>query len=200
MQTKPLTDATTAAILDATTRLVGPGGRSDLSLSEIAVAAGVSRQSVYLGFGGRAGLLAALLERAAAQSPAIARLEALTREPQLTPKRLLTVAEAWIDHLAEVYPVAALLDAVALSDPDAALATRRFAARGRGYFAVLLAQVGGEWGLRDGLAPGEAADLAWSALDHRAWRGLVVEGGWSPDAFRANRAIFMRRMVLHRQG
>jgi hypothetical protein len=46
------------------------------------------------------------------------------------------------------------------------------------------------------LAPGytadSAADLAWSLTHIDAWRQLVVERGWTPEAFRASRAALVQ--------
>lgn len=198
MKTKPLTEATSAAILDAAARLMITEGRADPPLSQVAAAAGVSRQSVYLGFGGRAGLLAALLERAARQSNAVTSFEAMTVNPVLNARRLTAMAEAWMDHLAEIHPVVTLLDAASLSDPDALAAGRAFAQRWRGAFEATLSQSDPVWALRDSLTPSAAADLLWSAMDVRAWRGLVVESGWTPEAFRSSRVVFLRRMILMR--
>jgi AcrR family transcriptional regulator len=58
MKREPISEATRTAVLNATWSLMAEKKRLDVSLSEIAAAAGVSRQTLYFAFGDRAGLLA----------------------------------------------------------------------------------------------------------------------------------------------
>jgi len=58
---RQITEETRVAILDAAWELIVERGKLDVGQAEIAAKAGVSRQTIYLAFGGRAGLLVAML-------------------------------------------------------------------------------------------------------------------------------------------
>ena len=72
---KQISDASRIAILDAAWELIAERGRLDVGQSEIAAQAGVSRQTIFLAFGGRAGLLVAMLRNKDEQSHHVARLK-----------------------------------------------------------------------------------------------------------------------------
>jgi len=69
-----ITEETRVAILDAAWELIVESGKLDVVQAEIAAKAGVSRQTIYLAFGGRAGLLVAMLRNRDAHSGQVARL------------------------------------------------------------------------------------------------------------------------------
>ena len=84
----PLSPETSQAILDAAWRLICERGRADVSLGEIAKAAGVTRQSIYIGFGGRAGLLTAMARHADDRSEHARRMREISRGTADDPKAL----------------------------------------------------------------------------------------------------------------
>lgn len=186
-----VTDDTRRHLLDCAWHLVLEGGDPGFSLSELAARAGVSRQTVYLAFGARAGLLQAMLRNHDRHAPEVA---AMTRAATATPSldTLLEFADAWIAYLPRIYPVAIHLDAAALADAAAAEAwddRMKHANRAglRRIFAGLKPSAG--------LTPQEAADSAWALLHPVTWRLLVVESGWSADRFRQTRLDALRALV-----
>ena len=182
MKKQPLTPETADAILDAAWTLMLAEGRADVGLGEVARAAGVTRQSVYLGFGSRAGLLLAMARRADAQSAHSRRMRALADTTPATAGTLIAFTEAWLDHLPEIFAVGTLLLAAAATDADARQVVRdRLDGSLRGAFRQILA------GLPAGPDPDRAAALAWSLTHLDAWRHLVIECGWTPAEFRADR-------------
>jgi AcrR family transcriptional regulator len=193
---KAITADTRAAILDAAWALMAEG-ETEVGLAEIAGAAGVSRQTIHLAFGGRPGLLRDMLRRKDGNSPLAARLYDIGRRESAEIADFLAFIEAWLDYLPEIYAVGIQLDMASLKDADAAAAwddrmkatmlagmkrqTRRLADAGR---------------LAPGRKPDDIAELAWSLVHPASWRLLVVECGWTAAAFRASRLEIIRRACL----
>ena len=174
MKSKPISPETRDAILSAVWRLLETG-RSDVSQTEIAAAAGVSRQTVFYAFGNRSGLLTAALRWRDETLPHVARLEAFRTGGLPTPERFVEYTGLWLDYLPHVYPVASLLRAAALTDGDAkqAIDDRLVGALLGGFTAMARGMV------KAGLLARERADpLAqevWAATHVDVWRLLVVE-------------------------
>lgn len=93
--------------------------RPDVRLSDIAKAAGLSRQTVYLYFRTRADLLIAITYYVDEISDGEARLEA-SRTARTGVRRLSAFVEAWTDYIPEIYHIARAL--LALNDADATAA------------------------------------------------------------------------------
>jgi AcrR family transcriptional regulator len=199
MKIAPLTPETTTTMLDAAWRLMVETGQADASLTEIARAAGVSRQSLYLAFGNRAGLLAAMARRQEAASPHARRMTEIAEGPVTCPEVLLAFVEAWLAHLPGLYPVGVLLAAAAVTDDQAAQALSDGLAGGvQRKYAAILRQLAAESLLAPGWEPLQAAEFCWSLTHVDAWKHLVVERGWSEAAFLRNRQAVIRATLLAR--
>lgn len=197
MQTTPLSEATAARILDAAWQLVVDRGRADVGLGEIAKAAGVSRQSIYLAFGNRAGLLVAMARRADAASPHSRRMGALARGRGADARTLVHFVRAWLRHLPEVYPVGTLLLAAAATDADAAAVLQdRLVGSLLGAYRDILERLAAAGQLVPGWTAERAADCCWSLTHIDAWRHLVVERGWQPEAFSDHCVDTIRCLML----
>jgi len=197
---KKISDETKAAILEAAWRLIAERGRVDVSQSDIAAAAGVSRQTVFYAFGNRSGLLTAMARRKDSTSPLMARLLEVSTERRDDPNLLLEVISAWIDYIPDIYPVASLLDAAALTDPEANTAiSDRMVGQMLNGFTARMRRMAKRGQLADGVDPDRAAQAIWAAIHLRAWRSLVIECGWSADEFKASRVDYARG-YLKREG
>ena len=197
MKRKPISEETRTVILDATWSLIADKKRLDMGLTEIAAAAGVSRQTVYLAFGSRAGLLIAMARNKDLQSDHVDRLGKISRSDTMTPDECQRYIEIWLDYLPMIYPVGILLDAAALADAEAASA---WDDRMKGALLVglkrIFRQLAKHRHLVSGLKPDRAAELVWSLIHPAAWRQLVVDCGWSPQEFRRSRLEIIRAAVL----
>ena len=201
MKPQPLTSQTREAVLAAAWRLIVERSRVDVSLADIAAAAGVTRQSIYLGFGNRAGLLVAMARHADAQSAHARRMRAIALGAADRPEALLAFVRAWLQHLPEIYPVGMLLSAAAVTDPEAAEVFHdRMIGGLHTPYRTLLERLALAGHLARGLSAARAADLCWSLTHIDAWRHLVVERGWSPAAFRKDREALIGAMVLRAKG
>lgn len=182
-------------ILEKTWELLEAGGPAQVRMTDVARSAGLSRQALYLHFGNRAGLLVALVAfiderrdlgavlRWVGQSASAGELiQRLTRQQVIFNPRIDGIAQA--------------LEREADTDPDArqALENRmedRLAGM-REAAAKLRA-----WGaLRRDLDVEVAADLMWATLSLGVWRGLVLQRGWSDDAYCHHIEGLLQRLLL----
>jgi AcrR family transcriptional regulator len=104
---------------------VGPDPRAGveaLTVADVAAAAGVSRQLVYVHFENRAGLLVAAVRRHDVRSGFAGRAaEARVLAPVAALERLL---REWFAYLPEILPVARALEAAAVNGDDGGAAWR----------------------------------------------------------------------------
>lgn len=188
MKNKPISEKTRTAILDATWSLIAEKKRLDISQTEIATAAGVSRQTVYLAFGNRARLLTAMARNKDLQSDHVGRLSKISHSDAVTREDFQRYIEIWLDYLPLIYPIGILLDAAALADAEAASAWND---RMKGALLAglkrIFRQLAERGDLVSGLNPDRAAELVWSLIHPTAWRQLVVDCGWSALEFRRSR-------------
>ncbi|MEM7413111.1 MAG: TetR/AcrR family transcriptional regulator [Myxococcota bacterium] len=173
----PDPDQTRAEILDAAWDLVSEEG-AEVSLARIAEAAGISRQSVYLHFGTRGGLLLALVRRADDRFEIRERMFGAfaTADPR---ERLDRVVRVWIDFVRLIHPVATDLVRLRATDADAAAAWEDRMSELRGWLLELVKSLrrdgalAPEWGL------GEAAEYLWAAVSVQVYGLLTDDCGWS---------------------
>jgi AcrR family transcriptional regulator len=191
-----ISEETRAAIAGAAWALIAEQKRADVSISEIATRAGVSRQSVYLAFGSRAGLLVETLTERDRKSPAIADMIKAMRSNDTAEDRLVAFTDAWLRYQPDIYPVGILIDAAALNDADASGAWADRMNQLRGGYRDLMTQLRKDGRLKPPWTPDKAADVALSLVHPVTWRLLVVEQSWKPAEFRKNRIDFMRTMFL----
>ncbi|HSP76167.1 MAG TPA: helix-turn-helix domain-containing protein [Cryobacterium sp.] len=179
---------TRALIVRAASRLMLERGYIPTTLGAIAAEAGVAVQTVYNSVGGKAAILSAVLDLAAAR----------TTEPDAGPGPLRSrVGEArtaaeivrtltdWIAELNErtsgVHRVIA--QAAGVDTDIAELEIRRSAQRLLQYGEVASA-LRSRNSLRGGLSDHEAAATVWALGHPQTYRSLVLDLGWSGAAYR----------------
>ena len=196
MTRKPISAETRAAILAAAWDLIVARGRLDVGQTEIAAAAGVSRQTIFYAFGNRAGLLQSMVAFQDQRSPNLAALAALGAKRDTSVEALLDMVRGWIVYLPEVYPVAALLDAAGLTDPEAkaAIESRMVGQLLAGLTGRLkaMSRAGTLPAARD---PVRTAEEIWELVHLPSWRLLVLDRGWSPEEYLSSRLALVRSLV-----
>ena len=170
-------------ILDSALTLIESRGGADVTMAEIAQAADVSRQAIYLHFADRAALLLAVVRHVderrglpeevrkivEAQSGTAALEEMVSVQARMNPR---------------VWAVARAIDAVRRRDAEVERSWQdRLANRLRGCREIV-ARLAREGNLRPGLGQREAADLLWSITSLRSWEDLVLERGWTAGQYR----------------
>ncbi|WP_223475749.1 TetR/AcrR family transcriptional regulator [Oricola indica] len=169
---------TRTRILDSAWKLLESGTGGEVRMSDIARAAGISRQALYLHFPKRAELLVATTLHVDAVKNVDARLAA-SRAATGGVERLDAFIEAWGNYIPEIYGVGRALMAMQETDAEARHAWEsRMQAVREGCEAAVRALE------RDGVLspdhPGErATDLLWTLLSVRNWEQLVRQCGWT---------------------
>lgn len=155
-------------------------GDADISLVDLAREAGLSRQTLYLLFGSRAGLLLAMVEYRDAQSAVVPRL-ARAREAMTAREAFEPYLRAWFEYLPQVFPVArALAAATPKGDSDAHAAWESRMKLLRAGFLQMTRALHEAGALRAGWTPATAADWLFTLSHVDTWQHLVVESRWKP--------------------
>jgi AcrR family transcriptional regulator len=183
---------TRATILEAAWNLMAEQRRLDVGMADIAAAAGVSRQTLFLAFGNRAGVLVAMARHQDTRGLHVQRMRQIAATGADLPA-LHAFVDAWLDYLPVVYPVAIQLETSSLSDGDANAAwqDRIFSQGVRMGLDRILGHIVVGGGLPADQDPSRLADVCLTLLVPSAWRYLVVERGWTPDAFVASRHMLV---------
>lgn len=188
-----------SAILDAAQRQFLERGYGPTTVASIAREAGVSVETVYKAFGGKAELVRAIYERGLAgrhQASAYQRSDEM-RERETNPHRIVRYWAGLIAELApEVSPIRLLMRSAAATDSHLARVLEdsdderlqrmrhnaRFLAKRR-Y-------------LRPGVTPGEAADVLWTCTSAELFELIVLRRGWSLRRFERFVGDFMVAALL----
>ena len=165
------------------------------TVGEVAMAAGVSRQAVYLHFGSRAGLLVETVQHQDERAGIDARFGAAMERTSAV-AALEAALEVWFDYLPVIREVVEVLSAAALADEDARTAVADRSEAQRQGMAAFLERVEQEGCLNPAWTAREAAELLWSLVHVSAWNQLVGECGWAPERFAESRMELVRRVLL----
>jgi len=173
---------TRTRILEATVRMLEEHGGRGVRMADIAQAAGISRQAVYLHFASRTELLVAATRYLDDVLDVDARL-APSRAAKSGVERLALYIECWGHYIPEIYGVAKALLLAQDTDEAAAAAWRdRMLAMRDGCRAAIDAlhsdgTLASEW------TPKIATDALWTMLLVPNWEHLTVECGWSTQEY-----------------
>lgn len=170
------------AILDAACALIAANRGADVSMAEIAKAAKVSRQAVYLHFSDRAELMVSLarhLDETRGIMEEVRKIQAAATAVDAL--RMMVSVQARMNP--GIWAVASAMDAVRRTDPDAERSWQdRLTHRLEGCKAIV-GRLRKEGVLRPGLDLPTAADLLWTITSLRMWEDLVLNRGWSPQQY-----------------
>lgn len=152
-------------------------------MADVARAARVSRQALYLHFADRAALFMAVVRHADEQrglTDAVQRVvDATTGVAAL---QEMVAVQAKLNP--EIWPVARAFEAVRRRDEAAERSWReRLEYRWQGCRAIV-ARLAQEGRLRAGLDHRVATDLLWTITSLRMWEDLVLERSWAADQYR----------------
>ena len=173
---------TRARILKATVRILEKHGGRGVRMGDIAKAAGISRQAVYLHFASRADLLVAATRYLDEILDVDSRL-APSRAASSGTERLALFIDCWGHYIPEIYPVAKAL-LLALDTDDAAAAAwddRMLALRDGCRAAIETLHADGK------LAPewttDKAIDVLWTMLLVPNWENLTDKCSWTTQEY-----------------
>jgi AcrR family transcriptional regulator len=191
--------STRELVLDAALALFTEEGATDVRLEDIAKRAGVSRQSVYVHFGSRAGLLLALVQHVDATGLLEALMQRIFEAPT-SPEALDAIVHLHAEYSPAVYPVARVFMLGRHEDEALRVAwDDRMEARRNVYRFVI------EWLQRDGLlAPPwsieVATDVVFVLTSWQGWELFVIDQRWSKEAYLEHLRVVLRRTLIDEEG
>ena len=186
---------TRTRILEATLKLLEDGEGSKVRMSDIAKAANVSRQAVYLHFPGRADLLTETT-RYVDQINDIDALLQESRNASTGRERLVAWVDVWGNYIPKIYGVAKALLAMKDTDDEALTAWNdRMNAVREGCEAVITA-LQRDGALNPTLTEKEATDMLWTVLSVRSWEHLRQDCGWSQETYIEKTTIVLERALV----
>lgn len=178
-------------IAEAAAALFVERGYAGTSMQDVADAAGVHVQTVYLAFGTKGAVLAEAATVVVAgdedaETPPSERRWAVELMAEPDPAAQLALYVRHIVDVAVRYgPLLAVIRGAALSEPEV-VAFLRSAEAGRYEGpSVILAAVAARGGLRPGLAARRAADIVYAVAAPDTYRALHADRGWSRKAVEA---------------
>jgi AcrR family transcriptional regulator len=168
-------------------------------MQDIARAAGISRQAVYLHFKSRAELLVATthyVDELRDVDERIRRWEDATTGVE----RLEEWVEMWGNYIPEIYGVGKALLSVRETDEAAHLAWNERMTAVRIKCADTVEALEREGMLASEWTRKEAVDLLWSLLSLRSWELLTKECGWSTGQYVSSMKKLLRRTLVRDVG
>ena len=183
-------------ILDVAVALVSRRGDANVTMAQIAKAARVSRQAVYLHFADRAQLMVALARHLDDTLGLPAEIQRV-----IDARTGVEMVKGQVSLQARINPavwaVARALDAVRRTDAAAERAWQdRLEHRLAGCRAIVQ-RLQAEGDLRAGLDPSTAADLLWTITSLRMWEDLVLARGWSPRKYQEQVTRLLLETLTH---
>ena len=182
-------------ILEATWKLLEGRRGQSVRMRDIADAAGLSRQALYLHFGSRTDLMVATtryLDQVFGLEKRLSRYRAATAGIDI----LDAFVEFWGNYIPEIYGIARALMAARETDEAVAAAWDDRMSVVHEACSNIVDRLH-----RDGtLAPEwlleEAADLLWTMLSIRNWESLTLERGWPPSRYVARMQELTKRAFV----
>lgn len=190
-------EKTRTRILEATWRLMEEGNGQGVRMSDVAQAAGLSRQAVYLHFASRAELMVATArfgDEVRGLDERLVRYRAATSGVE----RLEAYVEFWGAYIPEIHGIARAL--LAARETDEAVAAAWEDRMGVVHDACrdIVERLHGDGMLASEWSLEEAADLLWTMLSIRNWESLTLECGWSTSQYIGRMQELTKRTFLQR--
>jgi AcrR family transcriptional regulator len=182
-------------ILQAALRLMEERQGQGVRVEDIAQAAGISRQAVYLHFATRTDLLVATTHYLDEQLHLTERLQAL-RTARDGVESFEAFVAFWTNYIPDIHGLAKAL--LIQRNTDAA-ADAAWQDRMDQVYAGCLSAVRclvRDQVLADGWTPEEAADFMWATLSVSTWEHLVQERGWPQERYTHQILWILRKALL----
>ena len=174
-------------------------GYAATTVAAIAVQARVSVETIYKGFGGKPGLVRAIVEAGLAGPgpvPAEQRSDQI-RDTEPDPRQVLTAWGAFMTEIApRTAPILLLARDAAASAPDLAALLDEISAARLKRMTVNAHGLSEAGHLQPGLTIAQAADIMWAYSSPELYELLVLRRGWSPGRYGRFAAQAMIAAVL----
>ncbi|KQR65375.1 transcriptional regulator [Arthrobacter sp. Leaf337] len=169
-------------------RLFLANGYVRTTIEGIAVESGVAVQTVYNSVGNKAALLSAVLDAAASGPNAPVQVLEFMRERTRRAPDLESMLAVLADWFVEVHQrtgaVLGVIAQAAAVDTEVAKLEKARALQRLTRYHEAAAAVRERGGLTSGMSDEDAAAAIWSLGHPQAYRTLVNDAGWTPEAYR----------------
>lgn len=185
-------------ILEAGLALIAKRNGADVSMAEIAKAARVSRQAMYLHFADRADLMLALVRHADDKRGLAGEIRKIREAPTgVVAMREMVALQARMNP--GIWAIARSLDAVRRADEAAEQGWQdRLRQRLRGCREIA-ARLQKEGALKPGISQETAAELLWIITSLRTWEDLALERGWTATQYEERISRLLREALTKAQ-
>lgn len=195
MSTSALPESTRTQILDAAARLFARLGVA-VRLEDVAEEAGVSRQTVYLHFGSRTGLLVAMVQHIDATGPLPGLIERVFDAPT-APEALDAVVDLHAEYYPMIYAIAAVFLAGKYEDEALRAAWAERMDSRRNLYHTVVERLESEGFLAPTWEGVEVAtDLLWALTSWQLWEQLVIDRKWSKEEYLRHLRSMLRHLLV----
>ncbi|MBL4750075.1 MAG: TetR/AcrR family transcriptional regulator [Amylibacter sp.] len=186
---------TRTKILDATWKLMEERRGLGVRMGDIAKAAGVSRQAIYLHFDTRTALMSATAIYVDEVKGLDVRLQTVLAAKTAV-EALGLYVEVWGNYVPEIYGLAKALLAARDTDEAAAVAWDERMACLRDGCRAIISGLAEEGKLAPEWDPADATEMLWTMLSFQTWEQLTEGCEWSVDKYvRWMTTLVMRSFV-----
>lgn len=183
-------------IMETTRQLIEQNQGQAVRLQDIAEAAGVSRQAIYLHFGSRVGLMVATVQYVDETAGLMERTQYI-RDEKDSVRALYMFVEFWADYIPTVYALAKRLLVLRETDEGAAAAWKdRMDSLRNGACRFLIEQLEKDGRLAPEWQTEAAIDFFWMIISIQTWESLVVDRGWSSEQYTAKLNQMIQRTLI----
>lgn len=160
-------------------------GYTATTVAEVAAAAHVSVETIYKGFGGKPGLVRAIVENGlAGQGPVPAEQRSdHVRDTEPDPRKIFAAWGAFTAELAPRVGPIFQLARDASGDPDVAAVLDQLSAARHERMTVNARGLAAAGHLRPGITVDQAADIMWALNSPELYDLLVTRRGWPPERY-----------------
>ncbi len=184
-------------ILEAALSLVMKRGGADITMAQIARAADMSRQAVYLHFADRGELFVAMV-RYADDKRGLEHEIRLIREAPTGLEAMRRMVSLQARSNPQIWPAARTLDAVRRTDPEIERSWQDRLQHRLAGCRDIMRRVKHDGDLIPGTDVDTAADLLWTLTSLRMWEDLVVLRGWSAKRYEEHvNTLLLRALTRH---
>lgn len=173
---------TRTKILSATWRLMERHRGQGVRMIDIAKAAGISRQAVYLHFGSRTELMIATtqyVDEVKGLNERLKHLQAATTGTEL----LEACVDVWGNYIPEIYGLAKAMLSTRETDQATAAAWENNMSCLRDLCREIIEALAHEGMLSPEWSQSEAIEMLWTMLSFHNWEQLTIECGWSTTQY-----------------
>jgi AcrR family transcriptional regulator len=193
--TKGAESAVRARILKEAWAMVESGRLDDLTMGAVATAAAVSRQTVYVQFGSRAGLLVQMVRERDEANPRRERVAAAIASPDPV-EALVALTRALGGWWPDIHPMAHALYAASLTDEGARAAWEDRMAHLHEFTDAVVERLAEDEVLAHGWDPPLASDWLAAQLNPLGWVLLVKDSGWTQSLYEQRMATIVQGVLV----